>query len=387
MRSNQLLYLLYGDKASYRHEAKFSILSALRHRRDAHSFTVTVMTDQPAEFAGWPVDVVPLDAQTLAAWVGAGGYHHRRKACAIQAGAQLAETTIFIDTDTVFVKDPAALFGRVSEDRFLMDEFEMLWAEASQRNEYEAFALELAQYNQLPVPGLRLFNSGVCGLTRSNAHLFADVIALIDRWAHHGQMLFTLEQVVVSMVLRDKKVVEANDCVHHYYAVKRFYHAMLEVFFERHGEVFRDELLGLSDQVPNRLPRNSLADRLRMKWEHKALCLSWRVSVALVGESPGGTQGAGGGASLSECAQIVLAAGSRVFGLRSRKECSGVGVAFNAFWVFCAMVPVCSVLNEKGPCLLACSFWALCAGDKGSKADKFQPVETVANGKVVRTAS
>ncbi|MET3051494.1 MULTISPECIES: hypothetical protein [Pseudomonas] len=266
MRSNQLLYLLYGDKASYRHEAKFSILSALRHRRDAHSFTVTVMTDQPAEFAGWPVDVVPLDAQTLAAWVGAGGYHHRRKACAIQAGAQLAETTIFIDTDTVFVKDPAALFGRVSEDRFLMDEFEMLWAEASQRNEYEAFALELAQYNQLPVPGLRLFNSGVCGLTRSNAHLFADVIALIDRWAHHGQMLFTLEQVVVSMVLRDKKVVEANDCVHHYYAVKRFYHAMLEVFFERHGEVFRDELLGLSDQVPNRLPRNSLADRLRMKW-------------------------------------------------------------------------------------------------------------------------
>ncbi|MNJ42417.1 hypothetical protein D3C77_373880 [compost metagenome] len=266
MRSNQLLYLLYGDEASYRHEAKFSILSALRQRRDPHSFTITVITDQPAEFSGWPVDVVPLDAQTLASWIGPGGYRHRRKACAIQAGVELAEKTIFIDTDTVFVKDPAELFRRVGDGCFLMDEFEMAWAEACQRSEYSAFARELALHNQSPAPGLRLFNSGVCGLTKSNAHLLGDVIKLIDRWAHHGQLLFTLEQIAVSIVLSDKKVVEASDCIHHYFSVKRFYDAMLKEFFAREGEAFRDELLRLSFQVPNRLARNSLRERLRMKW-------------------------------------------------------------------------------------------------------------------------
>ena len=101
---SQLLYLLYGDKTAYRLEAKFSILSALRHRKNPADFTITLMTDQHEAFEGWPVTVLPLSAETLDAWQGANGYSHRRKACAIQAGVMLAGKTIFIDTDTVFSK-------------------------------------------------------------------------------------------------------------------------------------------------------------------------------------------------------------------------------------------------------------------------------------------
>lgn len=266
MQSNQLLYLLYGDKVAYRHEAKFSILSALRQRTEPDSFSITVMTDQPAEFDGWPVEVVPLDAETLMAWLGGGDYVHRRKACAIQAGVRLAEKTIFIDTDTVFLKDPASLFERVSDDSFLVDECEMTWGEASPRPEYLAFAQELALAEKSPAPGLRLFNSGVFGITRSNAQLLDGIINLIDQWAHHGQMLFTIEQIAASFMLDGKNVREANDCVNHYYAVKRFRHAMFSVFFGREGETYRTELPRLTSQVPGELPKNSLGDRLRIKW-------------------------------------------------------------------------------------------------------------------------
>ena len=269
MLSNQLLYLLYGDKEAYRHEAKFSILSALRHRKDPASFSITVMTDRPQAFAGWPVDVIALDAETLSSWVGTGGYNHRQKACAIKAGVQLAEKTIFIDTDTDFLKDPVELFQRVSDDQFLMDEFEWSWAVGSQRPEYHAFAQELSAKNQSPAPTLKLYNSGICGMTKANAGLMDDVLSLIDQWVHHGRDLFTIEQIAVSFMIDGKKVVEASDCIHHYFSVKRFYHAMNKVFFDKHGEAYRDELPGLSHSVPTRLPKNTLADRLSLKWKLK----------------------------------------------------------------------------------------------------------------------
>ncbi|MFC6339898.1 hypothetical protein GIR22_07015 [Pseudomonas sp. CCM 7891] len=269
MLSNQLLYLLYGDKTVYRHEAKFSILSALRHRKDPASFTITVMTDQPDEFRGWPVTVLALDAETLDAWQGNGGYHHRRKACAIQAGVQLANKTIFIDTDTVFLKDPSELFGRVTDAQFLMDELEWDWAEGSQRSEYRAFAEEMVLRNQAPAPSLKLFNSGICGMTKANAGILEGAIGLIDQWAHHGATLITIEQIAMSFMLDGRKVVEAKDCINHYFSVKRFHHAMFNVFFDENGEAYRDGLPQMTHSVPNYLPRNSIFNRLRLKWTFK----------------------------------------------------------------------------------------------------------------------
>lgn len=269
MFSNHLLYLLYGDKEAYRHEAKFSILSALRHRKDPASFSITVMTDQPHEFYGWPVTAIPLDAETRKSWIGTGDYHHRQKACAIQAGLKLAEKTIFIDTDTVFLKDPTELFQRVTDDQFLMDEFEWTWAKGSQRPAYHAFAKELDDRNESPAPSLKLYNSGICGMTRANAEIMDGAISLIDQWAHHGRRLFTIEQIAVSFMLDGRKVVEANDLINHYFSAKRFHHAMNKVFFDKHGETYREELPGLTHAVPSSLPRNTLADRLRLKWKLK----------------------------------------------------------------------------------------------------------------------
>ena len=204
---NQLLYLLYGGKEVYRLEAKFSILSALRYRKDPADFTITLMTDQPEAFDGWPVSVLPLSVEVLDAWQGAGGYYHRRKACAIQAGVALSGKTIFVDTDTVFFKDPAQLFKRVSDNHFLMDKFELSWADASRRLGFRKLVTQLDAENKAPAPWLKLFNSGVCGMTKTNGHIFEGVISLIDQWAHHGATLLTIEQIAISFMLHGRKVM------------------------------------------------------------------------------------------------------------------------------------------------------------------------------------
>lgn len=269
MIKNQLLYLLYGDKTVYRHEAKFSILSALRHRKDPASFVITVMTDQPDEFKGWPVEVITLNANTLRTWVGVSGYYHRRKACAIQASVKLAEKTIFIDTDTVFLKDPEDLFLRVSDDQFLMDAFESTWGHGAKLRAFPAFAQELASRNESPAPALKLYNSGVCGMTRANGAMMDGVLRLIDQWAHHGEKLFTIEQIAVSFMLDGKKVIEAKDCINHYFSKKLFHHAMIKVFFDTHGESYHEDLPTLTRAVPSAVSKTSLTDSLRLKWQLK----------------------------------------------------------------------------------------------------------------------
>ena len=274
--SNQLLYLLYGDKAVYRREAKFSILTALRYRKDPADFTITLMTDHPEAFYGWPITVLPLSADTLDTWQGVDGYSHRRKACAIQAGVGLADKTIFIDTDTVFVEDPARLFKRVTDDQFLMDEFELSWAQASRRSWYSPLVTHIDAENKTPASALKLFNSGVCGMTKANDYVIEGAISLIDQWAHHGATVLTIEQIAISFMLHGRKVVEANDCINHYYSVKRYHHAMYRVFFDKQGEGYRDDLPGATFTVPDRLPNNSLRKRLQLKWTFRGQCAASR---------------------------------------------------------------------------------------------------------------
>lgn len=266
IKDNQLLYLVYGEKHEYLIEAKFSILSALNQRAEPDSFSIAVMTDQPDHFQGWPVDIYPLDAAKLALWMGQGDYVHRRKACAIREGLQYARKSIFVDTDTVFIKDPALLFERVAKGRFLMDQLEFKWAEASRRREYSGLKEQLKSENASPPSDLRLYNSGICGMTSADVGLMDDVISKIDEWAHHHKQLHTMEQIAVSFVLGGNQVSEAKDCVEHYFSKKPYFHAMHQLFFTRHGEAFHDGLPALSAEVPSTLPAVGIVARLKIKW-------------------------------------------------------------------------------------------------------------------------
>ncbi|WP_236236638.1 hypothetical protein [Pseudomonas faucium] len=265
----QLIYLLYGERRIYQLEAKFSILTALARSKPGELPVIRVLTDQPQAFEGWPVEVVGLDAQLLENWTGTGGYTHRRKACAIAHASGWAEKTVFIDTDTVFLKAPSKLFEQVDAGHFLVDEVEMSWAEASQSAYYAGFTQGLTLSGEAPADDLQLCNSGVLGFALENATVAERAIQRIDAWTHYASALHTIEQIAFSFELHGTPINQARGVISHYFAMKQYIHAILEIFFARCGDRFEPRMCQQALKVPMQRPVPSRLGRLAAKWRLK----------------------------------------------------------------------------------------------------------------------
>lgn len=264
---HQLLYLVYGDKQAYRHEAKFSILTALKHARPSTLPTIRILTDRPEDYLGWPVETIALSPQLLQQWQGDHGYVHRRKACAIAAGLTLAEKTLFVDTDTLFLDDPDLLFKQIQPGHYLMDSFEYDWDYVCERKDYLKLGKCLQAHGVSRDNGFKLYNSGLCGVTDSDASLLAEAVERIDEWTADGFDIHTIEQIAISFTLRDKPIGETNSQVLHYFAEKRFFHAMQAHFFAQYGEAFSSRLVERCAEVPRSKPFPSAWRRLKIKWK------------------------------------------------------------------------------------------------------------------------
>lgn len=264
---NQLLYLIYGDQDVYRREAKFSILTALSHAKNGQLPSIRILTDRPGDFAGWPVETVTLTQETLTQWQGENGYHHRRKACAMAAGLKLAEKTLFVDTDTLFASDPNQIFKQIRPGHYLMDRLEYRWRDVCKREHYLKLGECLRRHGITPANGFKLYNSGLCGLTDSDGPLMAASIGFIDEWTRDSFDVHTIEQIALSFAMRDKPVREARKYIYHYFAEKRFFHAMHACFFTQHGEQFSPELVEGCRNVPRIKPYPSAWQRLKIKWK------------------------------------------------------------------------------------------------------------------------
>lgn len=264
---HQLLYLIYGNQDVYRREAKFSILTALSHAKNGKLPSIRILTDRPQDYAGWPVETVMLTQETLTLWQGENGYHHRRKACAIAAGLQLAEKTLFVDTDTLFTSDPNLLFNQIQPQHYLMDRFEYDWQDVCERPDYVKLGGCLQAHGVSADNGFKLYNSGLCGVTDRDSALFEESIKLIDEWTLDGFDIHTIEQIALSFAMRDKPVHEAKKYIYHYFAEKRFFHAMQAYFFSQHGERFSQQLVELCRDVPRVKPFPSAWQRLKIKWK------------------------------------------------------------------------------------------------------------------------
>ncbi|RON06662.1 hypothetical protein BK659_20465 [Pseudomonas brassicacearum] len=263
----QLLYLVYGNQDNYRREAKFSILTALSQLKKGESLCIRIFTDRPEDYAGWPVETLALDEQTLSLWQGENGYHHRRKACAIAAGLKLAERTLFVDTDTLFLENPNRILKRIQPQQYLMDRFDYDWSYVCKRPSYVKLGTCLQAHGISADNSFKLYNSGLCGVTDSDTPLLEKAITLIDEWTQGSFDIHTIEQIALSFAMRDKPVQEARKFIYHYFAEKGYFHAMLKHFFAQHGEQYRPQLLVLCREVPRSKPFPSALKRLRIKWQ------------------------------------------------------------------------------------------------------------------------
>ena len=72
----------------------------------------------------------------------------------------------------------------------------------------------------------KLYNSGLCGIRDTDMPMLEASIRLIDEWTQDSFDIHTIEQVAISFAMRGQTVRESRKFVHHYYADKRFFHAM-----------------------------------------------------------------------------------------------------------------------------------------------------------------
>lgn len=276
---NNLVYLVYGRDESYRWEAKFSILSVLRCTSSDAMPSISVYTDEPESFAGWPVEVLALDQPTLDEWTGQQGYLHRRKAVAIRSALMRCARSIFVDTDTFFVAPADRLFERLNHSDWLVDEVEGLWGDWSDQPLYAATACHLRANYQVG-DDMYLVNSGVLGLNSQALHIMDRTIELIDELYPMAPAIHIIEQFAVGVAAYGlSKPAEAYDVVRHYYGEKRYWRSILEVFFAAHGEVYSSTLVAALRDVPRSRPKPVWWRRMFFRLVSKALPREQRKSA------------------------------------------------------------------------------------------------------------
>jgi len=251
---DQLIYLVYGPDAAYHAEARFSILSAIYQAKMSPDFAINVYTDAPLYYEGLPVQVNALTGETLEQWYGPLRYHHRAKLCLLQHAVPLAAKTVFIDTDTFFLRDPALLFAAVDDKTCLADELYDSQLPASTVGNTDVAAL-LDQYGINPQK-IPVINSGLFGIARSNSAVLDMALTLNDAVYPASSRSVTTEQLVLGMAAATKTALVADDAViKHYWSRKQIFRAKAFAFLEKHGadwdsDIARADFLQVSPVLP-----------------------------------------------------------------------------------------------------------------------------------------
>lgn len=255
---NQLLYVVYGDDPAYHIETKLSILSILHHTQKV-SFTIRIITDQAAEYEGWPVEVQAATPLLLDEWLADTKYHYRRKIAGLLSVLDYADKTVFIDTDTFFEGDANNLFQSFGQGTVLVDTIEGTWKRGKQDNLVVSY---LAQHYPEFDDSLQIINSGILGFSKEDKPLLINAINFIDELWPVDQTFRELEQFAVALALYKQKNIVEQKIIYHYYSKKEFFHEMGKHFFEKHGNVYQRNFLEKVKEILIRPLRPTFLKRL-----------------------------------------------------------------------------------------------------------------------------
>ena len=266
--TQQLIYLIYGTERAYHEEARFSIASALfcqrREQKDPkenETFNIRVYTDQPEHYQDLPVVIETLGADQLQQFYGPHQYNHRSKLCVMQDAVTRADKTVFIDTDTFFLRSPQHLFDAVTEQQCIADEVEP--ARLSDMGPYNHPDIQAAlKQRQLDPENIVVINSGIFGIHSSHANVLQQALELADTVYPASGREFATEQLVLGIVAKHVANVVADDKVlKHYWSRKNIFRAKIRHFLDKFdsdllSEVAYDDFANVTPALP-RPPRFS----------------------------------------------------------------------------------------------------------------------------------
>lgn len=281
-----LIVLSYGRRNEYQ-RAIFSVLSFWAwYSGDKADIQTIIYTDNPEYFrpylAGVPVHYELLTPARLTQMRGPDQYVHRVKALILEHSAELFPNRdiFYIDTDTFFIADPAALLSRLEPGTSLMHQPEYLMVDAVRefarfgQQHYPEQFLKLLDNEVFEVAGqpTRFYsrqvawNSGLLGISHEQLALLPDIRRVLDTFFKRTGW-FVSEQLAFSLVLQNRTQLLSGQAYLFHYWGRRQKHIMdqqLSILLQKNfAQASLVERLYCVHQLTVQWQREVECDRLR----------------------------------------------------------------------------------------------------------------------------
>lgn len=291
--SNYLIYLSFGND-DYHRETLYSLISFYKFHTEKDPIKVLVYTDAADFFK----TILPsnvhyriIDRQQIQDWKGTLNYIYRLKTKVLQeVCATYTGNFLFVDTDTVFLKNCSPLFDEIQKGQLLLDTCEgrLIDNPGGIARKTRAF---LKQQSAFSIPSddetiyineqFVAWNSGTIGYTNAISKILIQVEELIDV-LYAKSKLFVVEQIALSYYFqKNKKPFATEDYIHHYWNFKEF-RSVLKAFFDYHKSKSISELTPLIDKIhPQRLsvPKRQYKKLsfLQKQWRKMTTGKKWEI--------------------------------------------------------------------------------------------------------------
>lgn len=255
---NYLIYLATGS-SDYLNEALYSLISFYRFHAMADQIHVLIYTDNADYFRmRLPPGITyrELDATIVDQWKGSLGYVYRLKTKVLQEVCALHEGNfLFVDTDTVFLKDILPIFEAIERGQLFLDACEgrLIDNKGGIAKKTRRF---LRRQSIFSVPAdadpiyidsrFVAWNSGTIGFSDRVCDIFPAVEQLIDElYAKSKGKVFVVEQLALSYYFQQKGAPQPTEnFIHHYWDFKEF-RPILSAFLDYHKSKPLSELIDL----------------------------------------------------------------------------------------------------------------------------------------------
>ncbi len=227
---NYLIYLAYG-LADIRSEAIYSILSYDAVAGADGDTRILIYTDDAPAFQqllGPRSDVLypVVQADQWQQWRGAANKVYLLKIGVLEhAATHYPGNLLFLDTDTIWRRNPGPLFAAIEAGRFLMHQNEgrLISGNLLSRKIYRRLRgqnFQVAGRNYSLAPTTELFNSGVIAFRSDKAYLLKEVMALAEQlYAAYNKHM--MEQLAFSLRFAAEGVItDVPDYLWHYWNLK-----------------------------------------------------------------------------------------------------------------------------------------------------------------------
>lgn len=209
LMSIRFVLVCYGDNLGYHHGAKYQILRGYSDGFYTSDSAISVVTDRPDLFEGYPIDLRTISQDEIRDWSFAGQCHFgiKNRALASVIKEKPESKFILLDTDMYWKRNPAKLSNKMSERCVILyrDEGKIFGSRNRSIQQFETglrdqvIAYSKGTYCLQEVS--HMWGSAIIGLEKSGGHIFDIAYELIEK-IYPLVDAHTVEQFALSESLR-----------------------------------------------------------------------------------------------------------------------------------------------------------------------------------------